>query len=164
MKKRQDRQYRAVHGHRDGHAREIDAVEQCAHVVDGVDRDTGHANITFDARMIAVVAAMGGEIEGDREALLAGGNVAPVERIRLFRRREPGVLADGPRLRHVHCRVRPAQIGRNAWVSLDMAETGRVLAGVNRSHVDALRCRPGRTGRRAVSQLRPGEWDLGEIG
>ena len=54
-------------------------VEQRPHVEDRVDRDAGHADVARDARVVAVVAAMGGEVEGDRQALLAGGEVAAVE-------------------------------------------------------------------------------------
>ena len=42
-----------------------------AHVVDGIDRHAGHADVAAHARVVAVVAAMGGEVEGDGEALLA---------------------------------------------------------------------------------------------
>ena len=77
---------------------ERDAGEQRAHVVDGIDRHAGHADVAAHARMVAVVAAVGGEIEGDRQALLAGGDVAPVEGVGVLGRREAGVLADGPRL------------------------------------------------------------------
>ncbi len=76
---REHRQHGAVHRHRDGHVLQRDAVEQRAHVVDGIDRDAGHADVAFDARVIGIVAAMGREIEGDREALLSGGDVAAIE-------------------------------------------------------------------------------------
>ena len=65
------RQHRAVHGHRHAHRAERDAVEEDFHILDAVDRDAGHADIAGDARMIAVIAAMGREIESDRETVLA---------------------------------------------------------------------------------------------
>ena len=68
---RQHRQDGAVHGHRHAHLVERDALEQDLHVQDRIDRDPGHADIAHDARMVAVVAAMGGEVEGDRQALSA---------------------------------------------------------------------------------------------
>jgi hypothetical protein len=61
---RQHRQHGAIHGHRHAHPVERDAREERAHVVDGVDGDAGHAHISGDARMVTVVAAMGGEVEG----------------------------------------------------------------------------------------------------
>ena len=127
---RHDRQHRAVHGHRHGHLVERDAGEQRPHVVDRVDRDARHADVAGDARMVAVVAAMGGEIEGDREALLAGGEIAAVEGVGVFRRGEAGILPDGPRLGDVHRRVGAAQIGRDAGIGVE--------------EVEALECRPGR--------------------
>ncbi len=45
MKAGQHRQHRAVHGHRDRHLVERDAVEQDLHVLDGVDRDAGLADV-----------------------------------------------------------------------------------------------------------------------
>ena len=81
------------------HLVERDAVEQRAHVEDRVDRHAGHADVARHARVVGVVAAVGGEVEGDRQALLAGGEVAPVEGVGVLGRREAGVLADGPRLR-----------------------------------------------------------------
>ncbi len=111
---RQHGQHRAVHGHRHRHVGEVDAVEQRAHVVDAVDRHARHADVAAHARMIAVVAAVRGEIERHRQPLLPGRDVAPIEGVGILRRREPRVLAHGPRLRHVHRRIRPAQVGRDA--------------------------------------------------
>jgi hypothetical protein len=68
----QYRQYGAVHRHRHAHPVERDAVEQDLHVLDAVDCDPRLADIADDARMIAVVAAMGGEIESDRQPHLPG--------------------------------------------------------------------------------------------
>jgi len=48
--------------------------------------------------MIAVIAAMGGEIERDRKPLLPGGEIAPVERVGILRRGEAGILAYRPGL------------------------------------------------------------------
>jgi hypothetical protein len=67
---RQDRDHRAVHRHRHAHLVERDAVEQDLHVLDAVDGDARLADIAHHARMVAVIAAMGGQIEGDRQALL----------------------------------------------------------------------------------------------
>ena len=80
------------------HLAERDAVEQLAHVEDRIDRHAGHADIAGDARVVAVVAAVGGKVEGDRQALLAGRQVAPVEGVRVLGRREAGILADRPGL------------------------------------------------------------------
>ena len=121
------RQHRAVHRHADAHLVERDAVEQRAGVVDRVDRHAGHADVTAHARVVGVVAAVGGQVEGDAEALLAGRQVAPVERVGLLGGGEPGVLPDRPRLGRVHRRVGPAQERREARVGVERVEALEVL-------------------------------------
>ena len=139
---REHRQHRAVHGHRHAHLVERDAGEQRAHVVDGIDRDARHADIAGDARMVAVIAAVGGEIEGDREALLSGGEVAPVEGVGIFRRGEAGILPDGPGLRRVHGGVGAAQERRLAGISVEEVEAGEVGFAIDRLDRDAFRRLP----------------------
>ena len=95
---RHHRQHGAVHGHRHRHLVERDAVEERARVVDRVDRHPGHADVAAHPRVVGVVAAVGREVEGDRQALLAGREVAAVERVGLLGGGEAGVLADRPRL------------------------------------------------------------------
>ncbi len=105
----QDRDHRAVHRHRHRHLVERDAVEQDLHVLDAVDRHAGLADIAGHAGVVAVVAAVGGEIEGDREALLPGGEVAAVEGVRLLGGGETRILPDRPRpARHTCWRARRA--------------------------------------------------------
>ena len=130
-------------------------AEQRAHVVDRIDRDAGHADVAGHARMIGIVAAMGGEVERDRQALLAGGEVAAVERVGIFRRGEAGILPDGPGLVDIHGRVGAAQIGRDARPGLeeiDAFEIGLAVAGLDR---DALGRQP-RLG--AAGGLRRARW------
>ena len=86
--------------------------------------------------MIGVIAAMGREIEGDREALLAGGEIAPVEGVGIFRRGEAGILPDGPRLGDIHGRVGAAQIRRDAGIAvegLDAVEIGGAVMAFDRN-------------------------------
>ena len=135
---REDRQHRAVHRHRHAHLVQRDAVEELAHVVDRVDRHTGHADVAGHPRVVAVVAAVGGQVERDRQALLPGGEVAPVERVGLLGGGEAGVLPDRPRLVDVHRRVGTAQVRRDAGPGLQEVQVGRVGAGVERRHDDAL--------------------------
>ncbi len=82
--------------------------------------------------MIAVVAAMGGEIEGDREALLTGGEVAPVEGVGILGRGEAGILPDRPRLGDVHGRVGAAQVGRDARIGVEKIEAVEVAGAIAR--------------------------------
>ena len=81
--------------------------------------------------MVAVVAAMGGEIEGDRQALLPGGEIAPIERIGIFGGGEAGILPDRPRLGHVHGRVGAAQIRRDAGIGVEGVQALERIGGVD---------------------------------
>ena len=85
--------------------------------------------------MVAIVAAMCGEIEGDRKALLAGSEIAAVEGVRILRGREARILADGPGLLDVHGRVGPAQEGRQAGIGVEEIEAlgiARAIGGLQR--------------------------------
>ncbi len=98
----QDRDHRAVHRHRHADLVQRDAVEQDLHVLDAVDRHTGLADIAHHARMIAVIAAVRGQIEGDRHALLTGRQIAAVEGVGFLGGRKPGILPDGPGPARIH--------------------------------------------------------------
>ena len=158
---REDRQHRAVHGHRHAHLVERNAGKQRAHVVDGIDRDAGHADVAGDARMIAVIAAMGGEIEGDREALLPGREVAAVEGVGILRRGEAGILPDGPGLVDIHGRVGAAQDRarcparcRGSRARRDRPRHRRASPECPRASATARRCRRARrlrSGSKAMS-------------
>ena len=76
---RHDRQHRAVHGHRNRHLAERDLVEEDLHVLDRIDGHAGLADVARHALVVGIVAAMRGQVEGHREALLPGGEIAPVE-------------------------------------------------------------------------------------
>jgi hypothetical protein len=95
---RQHRDDGAVHGHRHAHLAQRNAVEQDLHVLDRIDRHAGLADIAGHPRMVGIVAAVGGEIEGHRQALLPGGEVLAVKRVGFLRRREARILPDGPGL------------------------------------------------------------------
>ncbi len=135
---------RAVHGHRHRHLVEGDAVEQDLHVLDRVDGDPGLAHVALDAGMVAVVAAVGGQVEGHREAHLARGQVAAVEGVGLLGGREPGVLADRPRPVGVHRGAHAAHERGEAGQGVDLGRVdgGHVLGRVEGLDVDALGCGP----------------------
>jgi hypothetical protein len=113
-------------------------VEEHLHVRDRIHRHAGLAHVSEGARMIAVVAAVGGQIEGHRQALLAGGDVAPVEGVGLLGRGEAGVLADGPGPGHVHRGVRAAHEGREAGQRFEVLAALEVLGRVERVDVELL--------------------------
>jgi hypothetical protein len=87
---------RGVDRHRRVHLVERDAVEQGVHVALVGDRDPDLADLAAGELVIGVVASLGGEIEGHREAGLALCEIAPVELIRLPRRRMAGIGAHHP--------------------------------------------------------------------
>ena len=159
---RQHRQHRAVHGHRHRHLVERNAGEQRAHVVDRIDRHARHADVAGDARMVAVIAAVGGEIESDRQALLAAGEIAAVEGVGILGRREAGILPDGPRLGDVHGRVGAAQERRDAGIAVEVGNTGEVGCRVTALDRNAFGRQPGRS-RRGARGRRIGKIDLRKI-
>ena len=160
---RQHRQHRAIHGHRHRHLVQRNAGEQRAHVVDRVDRHARHADVAGDARVVAVIAAMGSEIEGDRQALLAAGEIAAVEGVGILRRGEAGILPDGPRLGDVHGRVGAAQERRDAGIAVEVGNAGEVGCAVTAFDRDAFRGEP-RGSRSGAGSLHIGKIDLRKIG
>src|SRR6476646_4730529 len=118
--------------------------------------------------MIAVVAAVGGEVEGDGKSLLPGGKVAPVECIGILRGGEAGILADRPGLRRVHRGVGAAQKRWLAGVRVEEVEPGEILFAIDRLHRNAFgrqpRYRQSCRRTRADRRVRVSEVDLGEVG
>ena len=103
--------------------------------------------------MIGIITAMGRKIERDREALLAGSEIAAIERVGILRRGKTRILAHGPRLVDVHGRIRTTQERREAGHCFDMVEAGAIGFRVDRFHRDFFRRHPGlatvrRAGRR----------------
>ena len=99
--------------------------------------------------MVGVVAAVGCEVEGDRQTFLAGRQIASVEGVRLRSRREARVLTNCPRLVHIHRRVWTADEGGGAGDRVErigvlgVAGDGiAVGAGVDGLDVDLLGCAP----------------------
>ena len=133
----------AVHRHRHRHLVERDAVEEDLHVLDRVDGHAGLADVADHPGVVAVVAAVGGEVEGDRQAHLAGGEVAAVEGVGLLGGGEAGVLADRPRPVGVHRRPDAADERLEAGQGVGELDALDVGLGVQRLDVDALGRVPG---------------------
>ena len=81
-----------VDGHRRVHLAERDAVEQGAHVADMRDRHADLADLALGERMVAVVAGLRRQIEGDGKP---GLPLAQVLAVKLVRRRGVGVARIG---------------------------------------------------------------------
>ena len=90
--------------------------------MDAVDGHAGHADVALHPRMVGIVAAVGRQIEGDRQPLLTGGEVAAVEGIGCLGGREAGILADGPGVAGIHGRIGAAHIGGDARQAVDEVE------------------------------------------
>ncbi|GBD41802.1 hypothetical protein HRbin39_01188 [bacterium HR39] len=93
---REDPRGGGVDGHGGVHALEGDPLEQPAHVVDGAHRHAHLAHLAARQRMVAVVAGLGGQVEGDREARLAAGEVAAEQLVAGLGRAVAGVGAEQP--------------------------------------------------------------------
>ena len=135
---RQNRQHRAVHGHRHAHLIQRNAIEQDLHVLDGVDGHAGFTNIAKHPWMITVVSSMCRKIEGDGEPHLPSRKVGPIERVGFFSGREAGVLTNRPRTVRVHRGSRASQEGTLTWNRSEMLNPFKVGFGVQRLYIDAL--------------------------
>ncbi len=150
----EDRDDRAVHGHAHAHLIKRDAVEQDLHVFDAVDGDARLAHVADDARMIAVIAPVGRQVEGDGHALLPGGKVLAVEGIRFLGGGKTRILPDGPGATGIHRRTRPAGKGRKPRQRPHMRKPGGVGLGIDRLHPDPFQRVPGQfLGRPALQFL-----------
>src|SRR3546814_5339163 len=88
--------------------------------------------------MVGVIAAVGGGVEGDREPLLAAGEVGAVEGVGFLGGGEAGILAQRPGPAGVHGRLGPTGEGREAGQASKRLEALEVLRGVERLHRDAF--------------------------
>ncbi len=82
---------------------------------------------------------MGGEVEGNRKALLPGGQVAAIKGVGFFRGRETGILTDCPWAACIHRRTHTACERRKAGKS----GVASVRTGVQWLHRNALGRMPG---------------------
>ena len=114
--------------------------------------------------MIGIIAAMRREIEGDREALLPGREIAAIEGVGVLGGGEAGILADRPGLGDIHGRIGAAHEGRDAGIAVDEGEAVDVRGTVEILDLDALGRQPVARLRRRGLRVRGSEGDLGEVG
>jgi hypothetical protein len=86
-----------VDRHRGVHLRQVDPVEQGAHVAEVGDRHTDLADLAARQRIAGVVAGLGRQVERDGEPGLAAGEVLAVKLVRGLRRGMAGVGPHQPR-------------------------------------------------------------------
>ncbi len=87
-----------VDGHRGVHRGHRDAVEQRPQVAEVADRHPDLADLAPGQLVVGVVAGLGRQVEGDRQAGLALGQVAPEQGVGLRRRGVTGVRPHDPGL------------------------------------------------------------------
>ncbi len=144
-----------VDRHRRGDLREGDAGEQAPHVVDGVDGDADLAHLPGGASVVRVEAHLGGEVEGHREAGLAGVEQGPEAGVGLLGGAEAGVLAHGPEAAAVHLGMESARVGVLAGVAV----AARILVGGGvLGPVEALQPDAGGCGTRLLHGRRLDRW------
>ena len=104
---REARQHGTVHRHRDGRTIERNALEEQRHILDRIDRDAGLSDVARHPRIVGIVAAMGRQIEGDRERALALREAGAIGRIGGGGSRKAGILPQRPRAPAIHARPNP---------------------------------------------------------
>ena len=139
---RQHRQHRAIHGHAHADLVEGNLVEQDLHVLDRVDGHTGLADVAGDPWVVAVIAAVGGQVKGHTHPLPAGGQGLAVEGVGFFGGGEAGVLADGPGPHRVHGGLRAPGVGSEARQGVGVGQALQVGRGVQGLDDQALRRGP----------------------
>ena len=149
---------RRVDGHGRRHAIERDALEQCGHVFDRVDRHPDAADFTCSERMIGVVSHLRRQIECHAQPADAVGEQVAIAGVGFFRGAEARILTHRPQPAAVHRRLDAAREWKFAGKSefgcripidevVGSVETGR--SGLGNGHVTAKdrrirsRCRAG---------------------
>ena len=155
--KRQDRQNGPVHRHGNRNPVQRNLLEKDFHVLNGIHRHPRLPYVRERAGMIGIITPMRRQIEGDRQPLLAGGYVAPIEGVALFGRGKASVLPDRPGTREIHRTVRAAQIGRQTRHRVQILATGRVARRAERLEINVFERLIGPLfGRKAGLAFQPG--------
>ena len=94
---RQEPRRRRINGHGGVHAIKRDLIEQGAHVAHMADRHPNLTDLTARQNMVWIIAGLGRQIEGHRQACLTLGQIGAVEGVGLVRRRVASIGADDPR-------------------------------------------------------------------
>ena len=99
-----------IDGHRRGNVLQRDVLEETLHVGQGGNRHADAAHLAGGHRMVAVVAHLGGQIEGDRESSGALREQVTIAPVAFLGGAEAGVLAHGPQAAAVHLAVDAAGV------------------------------------------------------
>ena len=132
---------RGVDGHRDADRVERQAVEERLHVGQGADRHADPPDLALGLDGVGVVAHLGRQVEGHREAGLALLEQVAEALVGVGRGREAGVLAHRPEAAAIHRRLDAAGEGELAGppeVAL-LVQVGDVGRGVEVADLDLAR-------------------------
>ena len=135
---RQDREHRPVHRHRHRDVGKRNRIKKDLHILHGIDRDAGLADIAHHPGMVRVIPAVRRQVEGHREPLLPRGQVGAVERIGLLGRRKPGVLAQRPGTVRVHRGPRSPEKRKHPRQRIHEFEALDILGRVERLDLEAV--------------------------
>jgi hypothetical protein len=94
-----------VDRHRRGDTIQRNAVKQCRHVFDRIDRDANASHLAGGQRMVRVVADLRREVERDAQSADTLQQQIPVAPVRLGGVRKARVLPHRPRTAAVHGRL-----------------------------------------------------------
>ena len=122
------RKHSSVHGHGDRHLVQRNTVEQDLHILNGIDSDSSHTDISSHTRMIRIISTVSSKIEGNRQTLLTGSKILTVEGIGSLSSRETSILTNGPGLLRVHGSIR----------TTSEREDGRSILSLNISQISLL--------------------------
>ena len=106
-----------VDGHRRGHLRQRNAVEEASNIVDRVDGYSHFSHLSVRHRMVGVVADLRWQVEGNGETGLPLIEEEAVTLVRLVRITVAGVLAHGPHSASVHLRIEAPRIGKRSGIA-----------------------------------------------
>ena len=136
-----DRQNRPVHGHGYRHAIQGDLVKQNLHILNGINSDAGFTNIAGYPRMVRVIAAVGGKVEGNGKPSLSGRKVGTIKGIGFFSRGESCVLTNSPWATRVHgCLWAPSERLKSRH-RFEVGHVVQIVCGIDRLHDDTFRGR-----------------------
>jgi len=74
-----------------------DLVEQLAHVAQMADRHADLAHLAARQDVVGIIAGLGRQVEGHRQARLSLGQVGAIQGVGLLGRRVAGIGAEDPR-------------------------------------------------------------------
>ena len=136
---RQNRDHRPVHGHRDRHLVQRDAVKQDFHILDGIDGHASLADVPFYAGVVAVIATVCRQIESNGNALLASRQSTAVKGVGFFCGRKPRILPDRPRTTCVHRGFYATGKRGLPGHAAHMVKPLNVVSGIKRLYVDPFK-------------------------